>query len=65
MSTADSQLLLGSAIATDALPLMKRLARRMEHLQILGRLAEFGWVGFCCWLSVEQRVCQPWWLQTQ
>ena len=36
MSTADSQLLLGSAIATDDLPLMKRLARRIEHLQVLG-----------------------------
>ena len=44
MSTADSQLLLGSAIATDDLPLMKRLARRMEHLQTLGASGRV-WLG--------------------
>ena len=44
MSTADSQLLLGSAIATDDLSLMKRLARRMEHLQTLGASGRV-WLG--------------------
>ena len=44
MSTADSQMLLGSAIATDDLPLMKRLARRIEHLQILGASGRV-WLG--------------------
>ena len=43
MSTADS-LLLGSAIAMDDLPLMKRVAQRLEHARVLwasGRV----WVG--------------------
>ena len=44
MSTADSLLLLGSAIAMDDLPLMKRVAQRLEHARVLwasGRV----WVG--------------------
>ena len=36
MSTADSQLLLGSAIATDDLPLVKRLALRLRRAYLLG-----------------------------
>ena len=44
MSTADSQLLLGSAIATDNLPLIRRLARRLEQAQIL-RASGRVWLG--------------------
>ncbi len=36
MSTADSQLLLGSAIATDDLPLVKRFALRLRRAYLLG-----------------------------
>ena len=35
MSTADSQLLLGSAIATDDVPLIRRLGRRLEPVRVL------------------------------
>ena len=44
MSTADSQLLLGSAIATDDLPLMKRLARRLERTHVVGASGRV-WLG--------------------
>ena len=44
MSTADSQLLLGSAIATDDLPLIRRLARRMEHTHVVGASGRV-WLG--------------------
>ena len=44
MSTADSQLLLGSAIATDDVPLIRRLARRWEHVHVL-------WVSGRVWLG--------------
>ena len=44
MSTADSQLLLGSAIATDDLPLIRRLARRLEEAQVLGASGRV-WLG--------------------
>ena len=44
MSTADSQLLLGSAIATDDLPLTKRVARRFEHAYVLAASGRV-WLG--------------------
>lgn len=44
MSTADSQLLLGSAIATDDVPLIRRLARRLEHTHVLGASGRV-WLG--------------------
>ena len=44
MSTADSQMLLGSAIATDDLPLVRRLARRLEHAHVLGA-SDRVWLG--------------------
>ena len=44
MSTADSQLLLGSAIAADDLPLLKRLARRVGRAALYGCFRE-GVVG--------------------
>ena len=44
MSTADSQLLLGSAIATDDLPLVRRLARRLEAAHVLGASGRV-WLG--------------------
>ena len=44
MSTADSQLLLGSAIATDDLPLTKRVARRFEHAHVLAASGRV-WLG--------------------
>ena len=51
MSTADSQLLLGSAIATDDLPLIRRLARRLEQTHALvasGRV----WLGRALLLAI-------------
>ena len=44
MSTADSQLLLGSAIATDDLPLVKRLAWRLERMHVMGASGRV-WLG--------------------
>ena len=44
MSTADSHLLLGSAIATDNLPLLSRLARRLEQVQAIGASGRV-WLG--------------------
>ncbi len=44
MSTADSQLLLGSAIATDDLPLVKRLALRLTSAYFLGAYGHV-WLG--------------------
>ena len=44
MSTGDSQLLLGSAIATEDLPLMKRAARRLEHTYVLAASGRV-WLG--------------------
>ena len=44
MSTADSQLLLGSAIAADDLPLMKRLARRAEMVHFMAASGRV-WLG--------------------
>ena len=44
MSTADSQLLLGSAIATDDMPLVKRLARRLSATYFLGAFGHV-WLG--------------------
>ena len=44
MSTADSQLLLSSAIATDDLPLVKRLALRLSSLYFLGAYGHV-WLG--------------------
>lgn len=44
MSTADSQLLLGSAIATDDLPLLRRAARRLERMRALGASGRV-WLG--------------------
>ena len=61
MSTADSQLLLGSAIATDDLPLIKRLAYRIRFQYFWGSFARV-WLGrgllllmgiACAWLSIE------------
>ena len=44
MSTADSQLLLGSAIATDDMPLVKRLALRLSSTYFLGAFGHV-WLG--------------------
>ena len=44
MSTADSQLLLGSAIATDDLPLLRRVAGRIEEIRTLGASGR-AWLG--------------------
>ena len=44
MSTADSQLLLGSAIATDDLPLARRMARRLTSVYFLGAYGQV-WLG--------------------
>ncbi len=44
MSTADSQLLLGSAIAADDLPLIKRLAYRVRYRYALGAFGRV-WLG--------------------
>ena len=44
MSTADSQLLLGSAIATDDLPLLRRVAGRLEEIRTLGASGRV-WLG--------------------
>ena len=44
MSTGDSQLLLGSAVATDDLPLVRRLARRLERARVLGASGRV-WLG--------------------
>ena len=44
MSTADSQLLLGSAIATDDVPLLRSLARRVEVVHVLGASGRV-WLG--------------------
>ncbi len=44
MSTADSQLLLGSAIAADDLPLVGRLTRRLEQRHALGASGRV-WLG--------------------
>ena len=44
MSTADSQLLLGSAVATDDLPLVKRLALRLSKVYFLGAYGHV-WLG--------------------
>ena len=44
MSTADSQLLLGSAIATDDMPLVKRLALRLSSVYFLGAFGHV-WLG--------------------
>ena len=44
MSTADSQLLLGSAIATDDLPLLRGLGRRLELKRALGASGRV-WLG--------------------
>ena len=44
MSTADSQMLLGSAIATDDLPLLRRIAGRLEEIRTLGASGRV-WLG--------------------
>ncbi len=44
MSTADSQLLLGSAIATDDLPLMNRIARRLQGVRLFAASGRV-WLG--------------------
>ncbi len=44
MSTADSQLLLGSAITTDDLPVMNRIARRLERVHLLAASGRV-WLG--------------------
>ena len=44
MSTADSQLLLGSAIATDDLPRLKGVAKRIEARYFLGAYGKV-WLG--------------------
>ena len=44
MSTADSQLLLGSAIATHDVPLMNRVAQRLEHTYLLAASGRV-WLG--------------------
>ena len=51
MSTADSQLLLGSAIATDDLPLIRRLARRLEQTHALGASGRV-WLGRALLLAI-------------
>ena len=44
MSTADSQLLLGSAIATEDVPLVRRLARLLDQRRVLGASGRV-WLG--------------------
>ncbi|MCY4448105.1 MAG: sodium/proline symporter [Chloroflexi bacterium] len=51
MSTADSQLLLGSAIATDDVPLIRRLARRLELTHVLGASGRV-WLGRALLLAI-------------
>ena len=51
MSTADSQLLLGSAIATEDLPLMKRAARRLENAHVLAASGRV-WLGRSLLLAI-------------
>ena len=59
MSTADSQLLLGSAIATHDVPLMNRVAQRLEHTYVLAASGRV-WLGrSCCWRSAGPRGSPP------
>ena len=51
MSTADSQLLLGSAIATDDVPFVRRLARLYEHRHVLGASGRV-WLGRLSLLTI-------------
>ena len=44
MSTADSQLLLGSTVATDDIPLIRQFAGRLEHTHMLGASGRV-WLG--------------------
>ena len=51
MSTADSQLLLGSAIATEDVPLVRRLARLLDHRRVLGASGRV-WLGRMSLLAI-------------
>ncbi len=51
MSTADSQLLLGSTIATEDAPLIRRLARKIERRHLLGASGRV-WLGRALLLAI-------------